>query len=130
VQRSWTTAHALLRPSARRWDLVEDAECDQIVCWTKEGASFVVLRPAELAANILPRYFKHNNFSSFVRQLNTYVRLLFLHVPLEPCCTDSHQMQTVLWTPYVACVHQPSDPVAYCRCSAASRLTAAPPHFL
>jgi HSF-type DNA-binding len=55
------------------WDLVEDAQSDSIVGWTAEGASFVVSRPAELASDILPKYFKHNNFSSFVRQLNTYV---------------------------------------------------------
>ena len=56
------------------WDLVEDAQSDSIVGWTAEGTSFVVSRPAELASDILPKYFKHNNFSSFVRQLNTYVR--------------------------------------------------------
>ena len=63
----------------RSWDLVEDAQSDSIVGWTAEGASFVVSRPAELASDILPKYFKHNNFSSFVRQLNTYVRRSSLH---------------------------------------------------
>ena len=71
-----------------RWDLVEDPECGEIVRWTKDGGSFVVLRPADLATTILPRYFKHNNFSSFVRQLNTYVRLFPAQLLCGSCCTD------------------------------------------
>ncbi|MBA0569582.1 hypothetical protein Golob_003301 [Gossypium lobatum] len=44
----------------------------KIVSWNDEGTGFVVWSPAEFSDLTLPRYFKHNNFSSFIRQLNTY----------------------------------------------------------
>ena len=37
--------------------------------------SFVIWKPAEFARDVLPQCFKHNNLSSFIRQLNTYVSL-------------------------------------------------------
>lgn len=44
----------------------------RVVSWNREGTGFVVWSPAEFSELTLPKYFKHNNFSSFIRQLNTY----------------------------------------------------------
>ncbi|XP_074565001.1 heat stress transcription factor B-4-like [Curcuma longa] len=52
--------------------LVDDPCTDHIVSWGDDDTAFVVWRPSEFARDILPNFFKHNNFSSFVRQLNTY----------------------------------------------------------
>jgi len=54
--------------------LVEDPATDDVVSWNADGTAFVVWQPAEFARDLLPTLFKHSNFSSFVRQLNTYVR--------------------------------------------------------
>ncbi|PNH06799.1 Heat stress transcription factor A-1d [Tetrabaena socialis] len=56
----------------KTYDLVDDAETESIVSWGADGSSFVVWKPPEFARDLLPKHFKHNNFSSFVRQLNTY----------------------------------------------------------
>ncbi|XP_074565008.1 heat stress transcription factor B-4d-like [Curcuma longa] len=57
---------------SKTYQLVDDPCTDHIVSWGGDETTFVVWRPPEFARDLLPNFFKHNNFSSFVRQLNTY----------------------------------------------------------
>ncbi|XP_026422512.1 heat stress transcription factor A-2b-like [Papaver somniferum] len=56
----------------KTYEMVDNPSTDHIVSWSRTGNTFVVWDPHTFSVELLPRCFKHNNFSSFVRQLNTY----------------------------------------------------------
>ena len=42
--------------------------CDPaIACWAEDGETFVVKDPVKFEKQIIPQFFKHSKFSSFVR---------------------------------------------------------------
>uniref|UniRef100_A0A1D1ZAG9 Heat stress transcription factor A-1b n=2 Tax=Anthurium amnicola TaxID=1678845 RepID=A0A1D1ZAG9_9ARAE len=54
------------------YDMVDDPSTNPTVSWSSAGNSFVLWDPLAFVRDLLPKYFKHGNLSSFVRQLNTY----------------------------------------------------------
>lgn len=53
------------------WKMINDHRCDEIIAWSDNGQSFII-RDAHKFSQGLSKYFKHNNLSSFIRQLNMY----------------------------------------------------------
>lgn len=55
---------------AKLWALVEAEATNTVVKWSESGNSFFIYDANALSKELLPQYFKHNNYSSFIRQLN------------------------------------------------------------
>lgn len=57
---------------SKLFTLVSADENRGYVSWLDLGDGFQVWNPSEFSQHVLPKYFKHNNFCSFIRQLNIY----------------------------------------------------------
>ncbi|KAL4510671.1 hypothetical protein ABPG72_004825 [Tetrahymena utriculariae] len=57
---------------SKTYKILENPEYIDIISWNEDGKAFKVKKPNEFAEKVLPKYFKTNNFASFVRQLNMY----------------------------------------------------------
>ncbi|CAO1622784.1 unnamed protein product [Parajaminaea phylloscopi] len=52
--------------------MVSDPESQHLISFNTSGTSVVVTNFDDFAKEVLPKHFKHSNFSSFIRQLNMY----------------------------------------------------------
>ncbi|GJE87062.1 winged helix-turn-helix transcriptional regulator [Phanerochaete sordida] len=67
------TAAKVVPPFLQKlYEIVNDPKNDELIRWSDAGDSFYVLNHERFAREVLGRWFKHQKFTSFVRQLNMY----------------------------------------------------------
>jgi heat shock transcription factor len=49
-----------------------------MISWDKNNIGFVINDVVQFTKEILPKYFRHSNFSSFVRQVIIFILMTFL----------------------------------------------------
>jgi len=54
------------------WAMLADEGNKHAIAWDTTGDAFEVLSPEMMSKHVIPQHFRHNNFSSFQRQLNYF----------------------------------------------------------
>lgn len=50
--------------------MLDEDQFTEFIYWNEDGMSFQIPRPLKFAENVLPKFFKHANLSSFNRQVH------------------------------------------------------------
>lgn len=56
----------------KTFEIFSNDEFEDLCGWGENGDTIIIKKVPEFSSTVLPRYFKHSNFQSFVRQLNMY----------------------------------------------------------
>jgi len=54
------------------YKILSNSSYHSFIHWGKDGCSIIISDPNGLTKKVLPQFYNHHNFSSFVRQLNMY----------------------------------------------------------
>ena len=54
------------------YTILNDEQYNSYIHWSSDGKSVIISDPNGLTKKVLPQYYNHHNFASFVRQLNMY----------------------------------------------------------
>ena len=54
------------------FDILNDSTYNDIIHWNKEGTAIIIIDIEKFSDIVLPNFYIHNKYSSFIRQLNIY----------------------------------------------------------
>ena len=52
--------------------MVDDPKSDHLIHWLDKGNGFIITCVSTFSEEVLPNYYKHNKYTSFIRQLNIH----------------------------------------------------------
>ena len=56
----------------KSFEILENKDYEPIIHWLANGREFAIKEIEDFQDHILPKYFRHRNINSFIRQLNMY----------------------------------------------------------
>ena len=75
---------------SKLYQILSEKDYSQYIHWSHDGLSVIISDPTGLTKKVLPKFYNHHNYASFVRQLN----IIFTKFAQTPKATNKN-MPTV-----------------------------------
>lgn len=89
----------------KRPENITSTGSQKLLDWSEDGESIILREPKEFGKILLPFYFKHTNYLSFIRQLNGHgfrknedIPLPNIHFPYKITASDQPEQQVLVYT--------------------------------